>query len=352
MPKVAILLDKIIKPNNGLCRVSIDFSRALEQSAMANDLALNYIVCGNKNIEHISDKKIKTLKFYNRLIPAFYGKYDILHKLHQSPAFDVRGAKRTILTIHDLNFLFTKTRFKAKKYLQKVQRNVDKADVLVFVSGFTRDICFKHLQINPRQITAVIYNGVSLPGIEPQRPGYIGHDEPFLFSIGQFLAKKNFHVLIPFLSALPEKTRLIIAGECNTAYGSYVRKVISEYKMENYVILPGPVSEAEKLYLYKNCMAFVFPSLAEGFGLPVVEAMRAGKPVFCSDQTSLKEIADHHAYFWSSFEPDDMMRVFENGKKDFNEERKNETYNYSLRFTWEKNAGEYLKLYRQVLELG
>jgi glycosyltransferase involved in cell wall biosynthesis len=351
MPRVALLLDKINKPNNGLCRVSIDFSRALEQSDTANDLELNYIVYGNKNIEYISDKKIKRLKLYNKFIPAFYGKYDIIHKLHQSPAFKIRGAKRTILTIHDLNFLFTKTRIKAIRYLEKVQRNVDKADALVFISGFTRDICFKHLKIDPRQITRVIYNGISLPGIDPQRPGYIIHNEPFLFSIGQFLAKKNFHVLIPFLSSFPEKTRLIIAGENNTTYGSYVRQVVSEYKMENSVVMPGPVSEAEKLYLYKNCMAFVFPSLAEGFGLPVVEAMRAGKPVFCSDQTSLKEIADKHAYFWTSFEPDDMMNVFTNGIKDFNEDRKNEAYNYSLRFTWEKNAGEYLNLYRQLLEL-
>ncbi|HOK51883.1 MAG TPA: glycosyltransferase, partial [Bacteroidales bacterium] len=175
-------------------------------------------------------------------------------------------------------------------------------------------------------------------------------DDPYLFTIGQCLPKKNFHVLLPFVKLLEGRYKLIIAGESDTAYGAQLRKLIDQLKLRNIVYLPGPVSEAEKQYLYQHCSAFVFPSLAEGFGLPVVEAMLNKKPVFCSDRTSLKEIGSTHAFFWHSFEPDYMREVFEQGMLAFNEEKSEAAYQYAQQFTWQKNAEEYYKLYRELLQ--
>jgi glycosyltransferase involved in cell wall biosynthesis len=350
-PKVAILLDKIHRPNCGLGRVSIDFSKALsEQAAQNNFIEFSYLVYGENEPQHLKSGQVFRLKDIHRFIPAHYDNFDILHILHQAPAFRVACSGKKVLTIHDLNFLFTKSKRKARRYLKEVQHMVNNADAVVFISQFTRKVCEQHLKFYPHQILRVIYNGVKLPQETPQRPDFLNFDEPYLFTIGQCLPKKNFHVLIPFVKRLEGRYRLIIAGENDTAYGLYLRKLVEQYNLQNTVILPGPVSEAEKQYLYQHCTAFVFPSLAEGFGLPVIEAMLNHKPVFCSDRTSLKEIGSTHVFFWQTFEPADMKAVFEYGMSVFDDARSAAAYAYAQQFSWQKNAQEYYKLYKELLQ--
>lgn len=346
--RIVISLDKINKPNCGLGRVSIDFSKAVINTSNGNN-DFSFVLTGDNKFDYLKEQHTRRFKFINRLFPAFLGDIEVLHYLHQTPSFKVRGASKTVLTIHDLNFLLTKSQVKANRYLRAVQNNVDNADVIVFISNFTKEICYKNLVIPPDKKTKVIYNGVELPSEEPTKPDFIVNDDPFLFTIGQCFAKKNFHVLIPFLQSMPQKMKLIIAGENTTSYGSYVKRMIIANNLEKYVIMPGQIKESEKLYLYQHCQAFVFPSLAEGFGLPIIEAMRLRKPVFCSDRTSLKEIGDRYVYFWKTFEPEAMLEVYNFGMNDFDENKKELAYNYSLQYTWEKNAEEYIKLYKSVI---
>ena len=143
---------------------------------------------------------------------------------------------------------------------------------------------------------------------------------------------------------------MVIAGDNATGYGKKMRESITSLGIGDRVILPGPVSEAEKLYLYQNCKAFFVPSIAEGFGLPVIEAMIAGKPVFCSDQTSLTEIGDQHAFYWNSFEPEAMLDIFTSGMNQFTDHARDAAIQYSRQFTWERNVREYIELYRRLLK--
>lgn len=350
-PKVAILLDKIHRPNCGLGRVSIDFSKAMSEFASQNNsLEFSYLVYGKNGHQHLRHGQVFRLNDLYRFVPAHYDNFDVLHLLHQTPAFHVAWSSKRVLTIHDLNFLFTKNKRKARHYLKDVQRMVDKADAVVFISNFTRQTCEQYLKFYPHQILRVIYNGVELPAEPPRQPSFLTDEVPYLFTIGQCLPKKNFHVLLPFVKLFDGKYRLVISGENNTAYGSYLRKMIDQLKLRDTVILSGPVTEAEKQYLYQHCAAFVFPSLAEGFGLPVVEAMLNRKPVFCSDRTSLKEIGSNHVFFWHSFEPDYMHEVFKMGMNLFDENRSEAAWQYAQQFTWQKNAEEYHKLYQELLE--
>ena len=345
--KIVVSLEKIANPNCGLGRVSLDFSRALI-SLEDDEIELTFLLYGAGQPSFLADQKIKKIAFFNRYTPLRLRGYNIFHELHQLSSFKTKGAGKNVLTLHDLNFLHVKSKAKARKYLKKVQQNVDRADALVFVSHYTKEEACRYLNIPSGTITTVIYNGVELPKALPLKPEYLKTDL-YLFSIGQFLAKKNFHILIPFLRKLPDEIKLVIAGENNTSYGDYVKKIIAEHNLQKRVFLPGAVSEAEKLFLYLHCTAFVFPSLAEGFGLPVLEAMRAGKPVFCSDKTSLKEIGGRHVHFWESFDADAMSKVYFSGMKGFNELKKNAAYDYSLKFTWHENAKEYLCLYKSLL---
>ncbi len=344
---IIIMLDKLSNMNCGLGRVAFDFSQALIQESRY-DMSFTFLLKRTEKWDYLKNQQLKKLHFSNRFFPlCFPGDY-VVHTLHQLPSYRISGNCKKIITIHDLNFIHVKSKAKALRYLKKVQQNIYHADAIVFVSNFTKDECFKYLDIPGNKITSVIYNGVNLPETKPEKPSFVNRYDNFLFTIGQFLLKKNFHVLIPFIQKITEKIKLVIAGENNTSYGDYVKKMIADHKMQGRIILPGAVTEPEKLYLYKHCIAFLFPSIAEGFGLPVLEAMRAGKPVFCSNKTSLMEIGGNHVFYWNSFDADEMIKVFYSGLEAFTEEKKEAALKYSMQFTWQENVKQHIRLYQTL----
>jgi glycosyltransferase involved in cell wall biosynthesis len=100
--------------------------------------------------------------------------------------------------------------------------------------------------------------------------------------------------------------------------------------------------------MYQHCEAFLFPSLLEGFGLPVIEAMQFGKPVFSSKETSLKEIGGDFAYFWDNFNPEEMKKLIDENLTQFyqNESLADKEKEYARSFSYEKHFEEYEALYK------
>ena len=145
---------------------------------------------------------------------------------------------------------------------------------------------------------------------------------------------------------------LIISGNDTKKYGEVIRKLIDKNGLQNQVFLTGKVSDEGKQYYMKNCAAFLFPSIREGFGLPPIEAMSFGKPVFLSDKTSLPEIGGDVASYWANFDPEYMKDVLFNGLDHFNA-NKNEIEplmkKRAASFDWKVAAAEYLKVYKQIL---
>lgn len=348
--KVLVCLDRLKHPNCGLGQVSKNIGRKLlETNTPELDFSFLLPASGSEEFEN----KIDTVNLipHRNFFDGYMGKFDICHVTHQLPSFKFGAAKRNLITIHDLNFLFTKSKTKKKRYLKKLQRNIYKSDAIAFISEFTKKISYKNLDIPGNKIVRVIYNGVTAPGLHFEKPDWLGHKK-FLFSIGQFLEKKNFHVLLPFIKLLPENIILVIAGENDTNYGTRMRQLVAEQNLKGRVFLPGGISELQKNYLYHHCEAFLFPSIAEGFGLPVIEAMLSNKPVFCSNRTSLEEIGGAFAFFWTDFDPENMLKIFNYGLEKFNnEEFKQHQREYAKTFTHEKNTQEYLKLYKELVKM-
>lgn len=193
----------------------------------------------------------------------------------------------------------------------------------------------------------VIYNGADkllpTPG---HQPAYVPK-KTFLFTIGMLTAKKNFHVLPGLL--VGNDMELIISG-IDTPYRD---KIITEAKQlgcANRVIITGPITDADRAWYYEHCEAFVFPSLTEGFGLPVIEAMHFGKPVFLSKYTSLPEVGQDKAYYFDSFNAESMRRVFASGMDDFKTNNRAQLIKqHAATFSWKKTAQQYLKLYWEML---
>ncbi len=172
---------------------------------------------------------------------------------------------------------------------------------------------------------------------------------PFLFAIGYVNRKKNFHVLLSLLKN--SHLELVIAGRLDEKdYITNMEMQAREMGVADRLNILGPITECEKAWYFKHCVAFVFPSLAEGFGLPVLEAMSLGKPLFLSTHTSLPEIGGDSAFYFKNFEPDHMQQVFASGMKEYNSNGLCDKIKERSRiFSWEQSAAKYLEVYQSLL---
>ncbi len=328
--KILIDLQKIQDPFAGLGQFCAHLKTYFDQS----QLPLQY---------WIPNKWQKLAK----KIPFILPRCDVFHATHQdSPYIPSRKKTKVILTIHDLNALLEHNDpFFHDRYKKMLQAKINRANVVTFISQFTKNEVEKVFDLNGKE-TIVIYNGISI-GQENQVPA-IAPKGKFLFSIGTILPKKNFHVLIDFLKELPEEYSIILAG---TTYHSYAKEMLSKITAQGLAsrfILVGTISEGEKKWYYQNATAFIFPSLFEGFGLPVAEAMSLGLPLFISNQTSLPEIGGDDAFYFENFEPTHMRNVFLKGINEFSEDKKSRLIQRAQMFDWGKAAKSYLEIYNRL----
>jgi len=296
-----------------------------------------------KNVDYVTQYSLH--KFYQ---PGT-NRFDVWHIATTLSWYRPFGSKtKNIYTIHDLNFLNEEEYEPAirKKYLTLIQQRINRADHLTFISNFARQQSLECLKIDDKPYD-IIYNGCNLPGNVSDEPIYLPQ-KPFLFSIGQLHSRKNFHVLPALL--VGNKYELVIAGMNDFPYTEKVLQEAKKHGVESRVKLIGPVSEEDKSWYYKNCEAFVFPSIGEGFGLPVIEAMYFGKPVFLSSFTSLPEIGGDVAYYFENFDPACMRQVFEKGMNDYHCKNPQQLIMERAKsFSWKKAADEYLTVYRKFL---
>lgn len=278
-------------------------------------------------------------------------KIDVWHNTFQGSMYYPRRRNlKLILTIHDLNFLYdeNKTRSKKERYLEKLKRKIDRADHVVAISDFSLEDVKKYINLDGKPCS-VIYNGCNIEIREALQPPAFSPPAPFLFTIGTIIEKKNFHVLPALLAG--NNLFLIIAGITQSA--EYKNRIVEEARKQgviNRVIFTGAISENDKQWYLQHCTAFVFPSIAEGFGLPVVEAMHYGKPVLLSTHTSLPEIGGDAAYYFTSFNEHDMQETLAKSLQDFeSNNRSQQVIDRSLNFSWKASALQYHRLYDRLL---
>lgn len=279
-------------------------------------------------------------------------KYDIWHATYQDSYYLPFRNKtiKVVLSVHDLNFMYdvSKTAQKKQKYLRRLQLLADRADVIVCISEHTKkDVLFYCDTYN--KPVHVIYNGTNAL----QNPVLYSTSykpvRPFIFSLGTITRKKNFHSLLALVN-MNRDMELVISGRPDDP--DYYRQIISSAAalgIQDNVHLTGPVSEEEKSWYFKNCRAFAFPSTAEGFGLPVAEAMSAGKPLFLSNKTALPEIGGKSAFYFKDFSEAIMHETFESGMKQYYTfNMHDEIVEKGKEFCWNKAALEYWKIYRSL----
>jgi len=277
--------------------------------------------------------------------------FDIWHCTYQSSRYlPILNRKiKVVLTIHDLNFLYdtTKTITKKNKYLRHIQSNIDRSDIIVCISEFCKRDVMTHCQVN--KPIFVIHNGTNTLELPILTNRSYKPRNKFLFSIGVVNRKKNYHVLLPLLQQNQDMELLIAGRPDDPDYVHYIKSTARKLGVEDKVNLLGPITEKEKSWYYEHCYAFTFPSISEGFGLPVTEAMSVGKPLFLSNKTSLPEIAKDVAFYFSDFSEQQMQKTFINGMKTYElKNMKEKIKKRSTEFCWQKAAAQYVDLYRSL----
>jgi glycosyltransferase involved in cell wall biosynthesis len=285
------------------------------------------------------------------LMPSLNG-YSIWHSTYQGSHYlPIRNKNiRVVLTIHDLNFLYEedKTEQKKRSYLQSLQQNINRSAAIVCISEYCRNDVVNYCELNNKPVF-VIHNGTNtLESPLLLRTSYQPRKK-FLFSIGTVNRKKNFHVLLPLLVRNNDMELLIAGKPDDPDYVDYINFSARKMGIEENVRVLGPISEPEKSWYFQNCYAFTFPSLAEGFGLPVAEAMSVGKPVFLSNRTALPEIGRDVAFYFPDFDGDGMQKIFHDGMQQYTSLCMSERIKRrSGDFCWNKAAREYINIYHSV----
>ena len=317
--------------------------------ALAQDFKTTYLLPPQK--KGAFGEGIKSLRAgpFQRFFPSLSPTFDIWHMTHQdSPYWPSSRGTKMLLTIHDLNFLQEKKSLKKQEQrLRKLQKKIDRSDMIVAISQFTQKCILDSLQLRGKEIR-VIYNGVEkIPFEERNETFPFPHlKRPYFFSLGVVRAKKNFATLIGALKELP-KYDLVIAGDDSGVYAKELKRRIEREGLSERIHLCGPITDGQRNQLYHACRAFLFPSLAEGFGFPVLEAMGCGKPVFISPFASLPEIAHKWGYVFEDFSPKSMAQSICVGLEHFDAhpEWAQDSRKWASRFSWQECMAQYRKAY-------
>jgi glycosyltransferase involved in cell wall biosynthesis len=274
-------------------------------------------------------------------------RFALWHRLHQHiRLLPPSGTPMRVETVHDLNFLHLKVGSKRERYRQRMVRRLRGSAAVVAITQHVADDLTRQLPRLGIPVT-VIHNGVTdLTRARSRAVKGVG-DRPFLLHLSRMAPSKNIEAILTMAAAWPSKP-IVLAG-ATSSYTSDVQRMVAERKLGN-VTVRLDLDEAEKAWLYAHCEGFVFPSLAEGFGLPPIEAMHFGKPVFLSRLTSLPEVGGDVANYFDSFDAAAMRAVVEKGLAGHQQTGRAEALVQRARhFSWARCAEAYLALYIRLL---
>jgi len=292
---------------------------------------------------------------------------DLLHGL--AYAIPLASPCPTVVTVHDLTFFrFPETLKPFKRcYLRAATRSATKrATRIIAVSRQTRDDLVQILQV-PMEKVDVVHNGVS-EAFHPVAAEDVaafrqrrGLPPRFILFLGTLEPRKNVERLLEAFARwlksagreMCDAVKLIVAG----ARGWYFEHIFAraaELGLADAVLFPGFLPAPELPWWYRSAACFVYPSLYEGFGLPVLEAMACGTPVITSAASSLPEVAGDAAITVNPYDVAALVEAIGQVMEDAEqrEEMRQAGLRQAARFPWSKAAAETAAVYRRALATG
>jgi len=269
------------------------------------------------------------------------------HRLdHFNGLRPTRGTGVRSVTIHDLNFVYAKSGMSYRRGDRRVRHALAKNDHVVTISRYVRDDIAKRYSVS--RAIEVIHNGArslvdscgrtAVTAVEGRR---------FLFHLSRMSPSKNAAAIVELARDWPEMEFVMAGPERSDSIK--LREAVAKAPLANLRIMLN-ITDEQKAWLYEHCAGFLFPSLTEGFGLPPIEAMHFGRPVFVSDRTCLPEIGGDAAHYLSCFDPASMRAVIEPAIQPAAADAcADSVRRHATQFDWDRAARAYLTLFGQWL---
>ncbi len=308
----------------------------------------------------VSEKK---LRVWDRLhFPA----YELLgfraHMLH-CPDFMIPPTwnKNIVLTINDLAFIrFPQFNFDwfIKKYTRQVKANAHRAKKIIAISRSTKQDIIQFLGIPPEKISVIypaadpVFKKIDHPQSRVLQK--FKTQKPYIMSVGTIEPRKNYPLLIHAFGAIKPRfpqLKLVIVGRTGwKSEPSYKAWEDSPYKQDIHFL--GRAEDQDLVHLYNQAQAFVYPTLFEGFGLPLLEAMHCGAPVVASHTSSVPEVVGQAGLLVTPNDSGQLSEAMHTllGDPSLRRQLAQKGRKQAQQFSWTHHAARTLALYQSLFE--
>lgn len=229
---------------------------------------------------------------------------NLFHGLNQR--LPLKRIPNALTTFHDLFVMsgeYSTPEFR-KRFTEQARNAAERSALIIAVSEFTASQITSLLGVERSRIRVIHHGAESVPASPAPR-------EPMILSVGALQTRKNIIRLIDAFERLDAPDwRLVLAGSRGWGAPAIIERARTS-KASHRIDLLGFVTDHDRASLYRRCSIFAFPSLDEGFGIPVLEAMAAGAPVLTSNRSSLPEVAGNAAVLVDPFDVDAIAHGLE-----------------------------------------
>jgi glycosyltransferase involved in cell wall biosynthesis len=269
----------------------------------------------------------------------------------------------TVLTVHDLIYHLFPEHHKPLNYWflnRAMPLFVQRARAVIAVSESTKRDLVRCYGVHPDKITVV--HEAAAPHFRPASPEAMaavraryGLPEDFILTVGTIEPRKNLSRLLDAFQCLRQKghnTRLVVVGSKGWLYEGFFRH-LEELQLGDAVLLPGYVPDANLPAVYSAATLCVLPSLYEGFGLSVLEAMACGTAVVCSRASSLPEVGGDAARYFDPTDVEEMAETIGAVWRDeaLRMEMGRRGLTQAAQFSWARAAEETMAVYQRAMSL-
>jgi len=312
---------------------------------------------------------VKLKKYRTKLGRIYYENFILYKKAEEinldifhSPAFilPLRIKTKSIITLHDFVYKYYKhtlPAFKSVYFNLMMPQSIKRADAIITPSESIREaLITEYPETAEKSFVIPESSGFeSLFSFEVKVTENILNKYniklPYLLFVSTIEPRKNLEGLIEALKYVDKKNIfLVVVGNFGWKYQK-VKHLIEKYKLQNRIIFTGSVGTEELQVIYSNSEVFLYPSFYEGFGIPILEAMRCGIPIITSGMGATKETAGDAALFINPFNPKsiaDAINTLLNNEKIKNNLIK-KGYERVNRFSWKKTALETINIYKEIV---
>ena len=342
----------------GISRYFFELIRNLKNNYEKDDFVVKASLSSNYYFsEEIPQRQLKHgsryVNYYSSLIEILMphplkGKYDILHPTYYYADYlfdhpELKKKAKIVITVHDM--IHEKYFMDDKYTIECKKKMIDMADGIIAISQQTRDDLVDIYPVAKQKPIEVIYHGNSLT-VE-SKP--IDLPDKYILFVGGRTSYKNFDLLIEAFSEIHREFPNVYLIATGSKFSSEEIEVLKKYGLKD-VVRSMEVEDTELAYLYEKAICFVYPSVYEGFGLPILEAFNYGCPVILMNASCFPEIAgDAACYFSDKYELVGLIKHLISSEE-LREEYIGKGYIRLKEFSWKKTADKTYDFYRRVCE--